>query len=230
VITENILKVKERIGLICFGLNKDPLSVKIVAVSKGRTVEEIKKVVQSGIYDIGENRIQEAVEKFDAIRSTLYAKQIKWHLVGHLQTNKVKEAVRVFTLIHSVDSLRLACEINRAAAKLNKIQDILIQVNTSQEKSKFGLRPTEVNECVQKTAQLKNLNIRGLMTIAPLVDNSEKARTYFRILKEIFDELNNLQVTARQLEVLSMGMTEDFSVAIEEGSNTIRLGRAIFEG
>ncbi len=221
MVKENILKLKERIGN----------AITIVAVSKGRTAEEIREVIQAGITDIGENKVQEAVVKYnETTRQRDNEQRIKWHMVGHLQTNKVKEAVRIFDLIQSVDSLHLAQEIDQQAAKINKVQDILIQVNTSGETTKFGLRPNETIEVIKEMVKLKNIKIQGLMTIAPLVDNPEKTRPYFRMLRELRDTINEVRCTKCNVQTLSMGMTDDFTVAIEEGSNMIRLGRAIFEG
>jgi pyridoxal phosphate enzyme (YggS family) len=151
-------------------------------------------------------------------------------MVGHLQTNKVKDAVKIFGLIQSVDSLHLAREIDRQAAKINKIQDILIEVKTSPEATKFGLKPDEAVEVMKEIAELKNISIKGLMTIAPIVDNPGKTRPYFRLLRELRDKINELRTPNSELQTLSMGMTDDFEVAIEEGSNMVRVGRAIFEG
>jgi pyridoxal phosphate enzyme (YggS family) len=150
-------------------------------------------------------------------------------MVGHLQTNKVKEAVRIFDLIQSVDSLRLAAEIDKQAAKINKIQDILIEIKTSPEATKFGLSPAETIETLRVMAQFRNINIKGLMTVAPIVDSPEETRPYFKKLRELQDSINAQRTTHNALRILSMGMTDDFEVAIEEGSNMVRLGRAIFE-
>ena len=228
MIKDNVLKIKERIAIICTKIKQDPGLITIVAVSKSRTIQQIREAIEAGITDIGENRVQEALLKYNAIRTTQYAPHIKWHMVGHLQTNKVKDAVRIFDLIQSVDSLRLAEEINKQAAKINKIQDILIEVKTSPEATKFGFKPEEVIEATGEISQFKNLNIKGLMTIAPLVGNPEEDRPYFRILRELKEQIN--QLTNHQLTILSMGMTDDFEAAIEEGSNMVRVGRAIFEG
>lgn len=214
MIRENVLKLRQCI----------PGAITIVAVTKGRTVEQIKEVIAAGITDIGENRVQEALIKYNelyAIRSTLYA--TRWHMVGHLQTNKVKEAVKIFDLIQSVDSLYLAQEIDKEAGKVNKIQDILIEIKTSPEAAKFGIKPDEAIGVIKEIAKLKNINLKGLMTIAPIVDNVENTRPYFKMLRELKDKINTLHI-------LSMGMTDDFQIAIEEGSNMVRLGRAIFEG
>lgn len=230
MIKENLLKIKERISLICSKINRDPSSVTIVAVSKGRTPEEIRGVIEAGIHDIGENKVQEALIKYSSLQAPSFKLQaINWHMVGHLQTNKVKIALKIFDLIHSVDSLDLAVQIDKQAARINKIQDILIEVKTSPEATKFGLKPEETVEVIQEIAKFKNINIKGLMTIAPIVDNPEKTRPYFRMLKELRDKINSLQLIAYSLQLLSMGMTDDFEIAIEEGSDMVRLGRAIFE-
>jgi pyridoxal phosphate enzyme (YggS family) len=219
MVKDNIAKIKERI----------PGHITIVAVSKNRTPEEIKEAVEAGITDIGENKVQEAISKIYELRVTGYElRKIKWHMVGHLQTNKAKEAVKIFDLIQSVDSLRLAQEIDKQAAKINKIQDILIEVKTSPEATKSGLKPDEAIEVIEKIAQLKNLRVKGLMTIALVVDNPEKARPCFRMLRELRDKINRLGTMNHELRTLSMGMTDDFKVAIEEGADMVRLGRAIF--
>jgi hypothetical protein len=224
-IGDNIAKIKERISLACARANRAPGPIAIVCVTKNRTLPQIKEAIQAGITDIGENKVQEAFLKISEL-STCELKNLrapKWHMVGHLQRNKVKEALKIFDLIHSVDSLHLAQEIDKQAAKINKIQDILIEVKTSPEATKFGLKPEEVIEAAKEMAKFKNINIKGLMTIAPIVDNPEKTRPYFRLLRELRDKINGVWV-------LSMGMTDDFEVAIEEGSDMVRIGRAIFEG
>jgi pyridoxal phosphate enzyme (YggS family) len=230
MIKENILNIKERISLVCSKINRNLESITIVAVSKGRTEEQIKEVIKEGITDIGENRVQEALIKYNEQLRTNNEQRTKWHMVGHLQTNKVKEAVRIFHLIQSVDSLHLAFEIDKQAAKINKIQDILVQVNISGKNNKFGLKPNEIIEVIKEAAKFKNINISGLMTIAPIVDKPQKTRPYFRMLRDLEDEINQLRTMNCKLQTLSMGMTDDFEVAIEEGSNMLRLGRAIFEG
>jgi pyridoxal phosphate enzyme (YggS family) len=217
MIKENILRLRGQI----------PESIAIVAVSKGRIIEQIKEVIEAGVTEIGENRVQEAIAKFNALRTMNY--KLRTHMVGHLQTNKVKDALNLFDLIQSVDSLNLAQEIDRQAAKIHKIQDILIEVKTSPEATKFGLKPDETVEVIKEMAKLKNINIKGLMTIAPIVDNPEKTRPYFKTLRILKDKINSLTLTTYPLTLLSMGMTDDFEIAIEEGSNMVRIGRAIFE-
>jgi len=233
MIKDNILKIKERIAQVCSKANRDPSQITVIAVAKGRSADEIRQVIDAGINDIGENKVQETILKYDELMNQrtiepANLRTIRWHMVGHLQTNKVKDAVRIFDLIHSVDSLHLAQEIDKQASRINKVQDILIEVKTSEEATKFGLKPEETIEVIKELARLKNINIIGLMTIAPLVDNPEEARPYFHQLRELKEMLNSLHITPYTLHTLSMGMSDDFEVAIEEGSNLVRLGRAIF--
>ena len=231
MIKENVSRIRQRILKVCSKINQDPGKITIIAVSKGRTIEQMKEVIETGITDINENRVQETVIKYKGlITSELEnSRAIKWHMVGHLQTNKVKDAVRIFDLIQSVDSVRLAEEIDKQADKINKIQDILIEIKTSPEESKFGLKPDEVPKVIKEIAKLKNINIKGLMTIAPIVDNPEKTRPYFKMLRELYDQINRVSGIGYRVSTLSMGMTDDFEIALEEGSNMVRLGRAIFE-
>ena len=224
MIRDNILEVKRRIEAACLRVKRQPSGVKLIVVSKNRSIEEIEEASLAGITDFGENRVQEALSKYKAKLS------IRWHMIGHLQTNKTREAVRIFDIIHSVDSLRLAEEIDKRAAKINKIQDILIEIKTSPEATKFGLEFKQAAGVIKEIANFKNINAQGLMTVAPLVDNPEKARPYFRSLNELRNEINRLPVIKQPLSVLSMGMTDDFEIAIEEGSGMVRVGRAIFEG
>ena len=226
MIKENVSRIRQRILQVCSKINQDFGKITIIAVSKGRVPEQIREAVDAGINDIGENRVQEALLKYKQLSVIRYPlSAIRWHMVGHLQTNKVKDAVRIFDLIQSVDSVRLAEEIDKQADKINKIQDILIEIKTSPEGSKFGLKADEAIKVITALTKFKNINIKGLMTIAPVVDNPEKTRPYFRLLRELRDKI----VLSCQLSALSMGMTDDFEVAIEEGSNMVRLGRAIFE-
>ncbi|MCM8778319.1 MAG: YggS family pyridoxal phosphate-dependent enzyme [Candidatus Omnitrophica bacterium] len=230
MLKENLAKVKAKIAEACRRVDRDPGEITLVCVTKGVEIEKIKEVVSLGIMDIGENRVQEAFKKYNELQTTGYklTAKIRWHMVGHLQSNKAKYAVRIFDLIHSVDSFKLAEEINKQAERINKIQDILIQVNTSGEKTKFGIEPKGLFSLIGEIKKFKNLSLKGLMTIAPVVLNPEDARPYFRKLKELFDEFNYL--TNHPLTILSMGMSQDFEVAIEEGANMVRIGRAIFKG
>ncbi len=222
MVKDNIVQIRERIISACSKVNRDPADIKIVAVSKGRGVEEIKEAISFGLNDIGENRIQEVLEKHNKLHAEGIGSSIRWHMIGHLQTNKVKDAVKIFSLIHSVDSLILAQEINKRAAQINKTQDILIEIKTSPEATKSGVDPDRASEIIQGISQLQNIHIKGLMTIAPLVNRAEEARPYFKKLRQLRDSIN-------MSYKLSMGMTDDFEIAIEEGAEIIRIGRGIFE-
>jgi hypothetical protein len=215
MIKENVLKVRKRIESACLRARREPAAVKLIAISKNRSIEEIGEAAASGITEFGENRVQEALLKYSVLSA-------QWHMVGHLQTNKVKDAVKIFNLIQSVDSLRLAREINQEALKVNKIQEILLEVKVSPEVTKFGLSPEEIPGVTQEISGFKNIKIRGLMAIAPIVQTPEEARPYFRMLKDLRARIDSKMI-------LSMGMSDDFEVAIEEGSDMVRIGRAIFE-
>jgi pyridoxal phosphate enzyme (YggS family) len=231
MIRDNIGKIRERLAGACAKVKRDAGSVTIVAVSKGRTVGQVKEAVAAGIADIGENRVQEASLKFRAL-----APQTKKHMVGHLQTNKAKDAVGIFDLIQSVDSVRLAQEIDKQAYKINKVQDILVEIKVSHEDSKSGLTARAGIDAVIEMIKLPNIRIRGLMTIAPLMSRAEDSRPFFRELINFRDKVNEFGLTqpdgkklSEDLKIISMGMSEDFQVAIEEGSTMIRIGRAIFD-
>lgn len=227
-ISRNIERIRQVVSALGAAREKSQEEITILAVTKGRTVDEIKEVIAQGIADIGENRVQEALVKYNALPGSRYAMRLKWHMIGHLQTNKVKEAVRIFDLIQSVDSPRLAQAISKEAGKINKQQDILLEVQTSPEKSKFGLKPQEIPEVFKEISSLPHIEVKGLMTIAPFTDNPEISRSYFKILRELSEKINWRQEAACRGPILSMGMSGDFAVAIEEGANMIRLGRAIF--
>jgi len=217
MIKENIEKVKESIAAACARAKVDPNKIILVGVSKNRQVSLIQEAVGLGLKNIGENRVQEALGKYKQISG------VKWHMLGHLQSNKVKDALKIFDLIHSVDSIGLAQEIDRQALKINKIQEILLEVKTSPEESKFGFKPEMLAQASEEIAKFPNVKIKGLMTIAPLLDQPNGARPYFSKLRDLRDQLNCHWL-------LSMGMSDDFEVAIEEGADIIRVGRKIFEG
>ncbi|MBU4418471.1 MAG: YggS family pyridoxal phosphate-dependent enzyme, partial [Candidatus Omnitrophica bacterium] len=213
---ENIEKVRQRVFAVCARNKIDPGKITILCVTKGRSVGQILEVVNSGIDHLGENRVQEAAEKYKLVTPA------HWQMVGHLQSNKVRDALGIFDLIHSVDSVSLAQEINKQAVKINKIQDILLEVKTSPEVRKFGFKPQALAEVCEEIMKFQNVKIKGLMTIAPFTDNAQEARPYFAKLKALRDKLNPSWL-------LSMGMSSDFEVAIEEGADIIRLGRVIFD-
>lgn len=233
MICDNISAIRDKIKEAAEKSGRDPALIKLICVTKSRSTEEINEAVNCGISDIGENKVQEAIVKRKALFPEPYTlNPVKWHMIGHLQTNKVKDAVRIFDLIHSVDSLRLAKEIDGQAARINKIQDILIEVNTSGEETKFGIKSAELTELVKNISALKNIRLQGLMTIAPIVKDKEEARPYFSKLRQLQGELNNLPFTNYHLPIteLSMGMTQDYEAAVEEGATMVRIGTAIFEG
>lgn len=219
-IQENIERLRARVDEVAVRADRNPDEITIVAVAKTINTARIEEAIACGIRIIGENRVQEARQKY-----TIIGNKIDWHMVGHLQTNKVKEAVMVFRMIQSLDSLRLAQEIEKRATKQI---DCLIEVNTSKEASKFGLAPNEVFNLYDNIRKLKKVNVLGLMTIGPgwAIDDPEASRPCFRMLHDLRDELS--QECDRPFPILSMGMTSDFEVAIEEGSNMIRIGTAIF--
>lgn len=222
-IRENIERVRERIESVCRRVDRDPDEITLVCVTKTIDIARINEAIGCGITDIGENRIQEARAKFGKL-----SRLVKWHMVGHLQTNKAKDAVRMFDLIHSIDSLKLAEAIDRRAGQFGKQMDCLIELNLFGEASKFGVGPDELSGLVEEIVKLNNLRIKGLMTMAPLVDNPELVRPYFRELKRLSEQIRSRNFGNVQMQYLSMGMTQDFEVAIEEGSNMVRIGTAIF--
>lgn len=224
MIRDNVFQVKENIAHAARRAGRNPNDITLVSVTKNAAVDAIKEAIDAGITDIGENRVQDAIIKYNAIRYTQYERRVKWHLIGHLQTNKAKDAVKIFDIIHSIDSVRLAEAVNKAAEKIDKIQDILIEVNVSGEESKFGIAPENISRLIFEAANFKNIKICGLMTMAPFADDAEKSRPYFRELREFRDKVN----WRAGAPVLSMGMSQDYEVAIEEGSNMVRIGRAIF--
>ena len=215
MVSANVAEVRARIEAAAARAGRDPASVMLIAVSKTFPPAAIAAAVAAGARDIGENRVQEAEGKRAALDTT--GVRPVWHLIGHLQTNKVKTALQVFDILHSVDSLRLAEALSRhATAPI----DVLLEVNVGGEASKFGFAPEETLRAVEQVVRLPNLRPRGLMTVAPAVDNPEDVRPVFRRLRELRD--------AAGLVELSMGMTHDFEVAIEEGATMVRVGRAIF--
>ena len=222
-IAENWKRVQERIVKKAEECGRDPSEINVVAVSKGVPPEGIREAIKVGIKAIGENRVQEAERKI----SLLSDLSCEWHMVGHLQKNKVKKAINLFSLIHSVDTLELAEEINKHAEKEGKKVDILIQLNLSEEPTKYGFKEEEFWKVYEKIFELKNLNVKGLMTIGPLTEDKEEIRKVFRKLYTIWEKLK--ENTKLSLPYLSMGMSEDFEIAIEEGANLLRLGRIIFQ-
>ncbi len=219
-IKENIRILKERIEKTAVRVGRNPDEITIIAVTKTVPAQIILQAIDCGINIIGENRVQEAKEKFPIIGN-----RVQWHMVGHLQTNKVKDALKIFSLIHSLDSIKLAEEIEKRA---ETTIDCLIEVNTSSEPTKFGIKPEELFNFYESLKNFKKINVLGLMTIGPgwAITEPEASRNPFKLLHDLRDEL--AQAFDRDFPILSMGMTSDFEVAIEEGANMIRIGTAIF--
>ena len=222
-ITKNLEELHKEIGTAAGKAGRNPEEIKLVAVTKTVELERIKEALEAGVTAVGENRVQEARSKYEYL-----PKDIEWHLIGSLQTNKVKQAVSMFDLIHSVDRMSLAEEISKQSLKMDKIMDILIQINISGEESKHGADLAEAEELVRYAAALPGIKVKGLMTIAPFVDDPEETRPVFRGLKRVQEELRAKDIPGVELDYLSMGMTNDFMVAIEEGANIIRVGSGIF--
>lgn len=224
MIAENVKIIREKIRNACLGAGRNPESVTLIGVSKTFDEHAISEAVNAGLLDIGENYVQEVSEK----RERLSDDRIRWHFIGHLQSNKVKYIADWVHLIHSVDNERVASEIQKRALKLGRSIDVLIEVNTSGESSKFGVKPEEANDLARRVSGFSGIRLRGLMTIGPFSDEMEQSRVAFRKLKKVFDEVNGAGFLKQKMEHLSMGMSHDFVAAIEEGSTMVRIGTAIF--
>jgi pyridoxal phosphate enzyme (YggS family) len=222
-ISENIRTVRSRIERAAAKVGCSADEIKLVAVSKTVEPERINQAILCGIDTIGENRVQEAEKKFKQI-----TRPVKKHLVGHLQTNKAKKAVELFDFIQSVDSLRIAEEISKRGLEAGKVMEVLVEVNTSCEETKFGMEEDKVVPLVETISKLEGIKIKGLMTIGLFSDNPEDTRPCFKRLKEFFDRIKSAGIRNVEMRYLSMGMTGDFEVAIEEGSNMVRVGTGIF--
>lgn len=222
-VADNLKSIRGRIERAALRVGRDPSDIKLVAVTKNVSVPQIEEAITAGVTDIGENRAQEALGKFRELGG-----RVTWHFVGHLQTNKVKYVVDFVELVHSVDSLRLAKEMERRARDGGKVQKILVEVNVSGERSKFGLPSGELMDFLEEITGFKHLAVEGLMTMAPLVDDPEMARPVFSSLRKLFEKVKEEGPPGVKMRYLSMGMTNDFEVAIEEGSNMVRIGTGIF--
>ena len=223
MILENITHVKENIKTACKKSGRNPNEVTLIAVSKTKPVSLLKEAYDAGCRHYGENKVQELCDKYEMMEH-----DIQWHMIGHLQTNKVKYLIGKTTLIHSVDSYKLACEIEKQAAKHDCIIDILIEINIANEESKFGLAKEDVLELVKQISLLPHIRIKGLMTVAPYVEDPEENRLYFRNIKQLSVDIDNQNIDNVCMDVLSMGMTGDYMVAIEEGATLVRVGTGIF--
>ncbi len=223
MVKENLAEVEKKVLAACERAGRDPKEVTLIAVSKTKPIEMIEEAIEYGKKEFGENKAQEMKQKYEAL-----PKDIIWHFIGHLQTNKVKYVVGRASLIHSVDSLHLAEAIEKESAKKDLVTDILVEVNVAGEKSKFGLNTDETEELVRNIAKLPHIRIRGLMTIAPYVDDPEENRQIFRSLKELSVDIQSKNIDNVLMDILSMGMTNDYEVAIEEGATHVRVGTGIF--
>ena len=222
-ISDNLKYVEQKIREACGRSGRKREDVTLIAVSKTKPVSDIEEALRAGYDVFGENKVQEIRDK-----SPVLPESVHWHMIGHLQANKVKYLIGVVDLIHSVDNEKLAEEIEKQAAKHNVVMDVLCEVNMAGEESKFGLTPEETPEFVKKISVLPHLKVRGLMTIAPYTEDPESNRVYFKGLRELKDRINEAGIPGVQMDLLSMGMTGDYEVAIEEGATFVRVGTGIF--
>ena len=223
LIAQNLTEIQRRLAAAALRAGRDLAAVRLVAVTKTVDLERLQEAVAAGHTLFGENYVQEAKKKIAALGPGL-----TWHFIGHLQTNKAKAAVGVFELIHSVDRLRLAQTLEQAAARLGKVQDILIQVNVAGEETKSGADPGEVQDLLLAISKMPHLRVKGLMTMPPWLSDPEEVRPYFQALRELRDRLRQARLVEGDLPELSMGMTGDFEAAVEEGATLVRIGTAIF--
>jgi pyridoxal phosphate enzyme (YggS family) len=222
-IAENVARVRERMEAAAKRAGRDPGKVRLVAVSKTVDLERVRQAIEAGVDSLGENYVQEAQEKIRALE-----KRVSWHFIGHLQSNKARVAARLFDWVHSVDSLKLAEELSRAGQQQNKTLPVLLQVNLGKEETKFGAREEEVYRLLERMGSLPGVSIKGLMAMPPFFENPEESRPYFRALRVIAENVSKRQIPGVLMEELSMGMSNDFEVAIEEGATLVRVGTAVF--
>ena len=224
-IDANLARVRSRLADALSRAGRDIDSCRLLAVTKNRTVDQIEALGRAGQREFGENRVQEAAAKIPQVQT-----DARWHLVGHLQRNKARKVLSLFEVVHSVDSTRLLDALAKACEALSRRVEILLEVNVSGEESKYGFQPDEVEEACRRARDLPGVGLTGLMTMAPFVDDPETVRPVFRDLRELRDRLNDSGAYASPLAELSMGMTQDFEVAAEEGATWVRVGTALFEG
>lgn len=221
-VVENINRVMDQVRISALKVNRDPAEVRLVAVTKTVPVERIREAVMAGVKTLGENRVQELTAKFDRIDGA------EWHLIGHLQSNKVKYIIDKVSLIHSLDSCALAEEISRRALSVGRIMDVLVQVNIAREETKFGLEEDKVPEFIDNVRKMAGLRVMGLMTVGPYLPDPEEIRPVFRQLKSLADRIKTMDFPGVEMKHLSMGMSNDYRVAVEEGATLIRVGSTIF--
>ena len=223
MLKENLEQVQRNIAQACAKAGRSTEEVTLIAVSKTKPLSDLEEILDCGIIEFGENKVQELCDKYEHIKTPVH-----WHMIGHLQTNKVKYIADKVSLIHSVDSLKLAQQIDKEASKKNVIVPILIEVNVAQEESKFGVSTQDTLMLVKEISKCANVSVKGLMTIAPYVADAEENRIHFRALKELAQEIAQCNIDGVSMECLSMGMTNDYMVAIEEGATHVRVGTGIF--
>jgi hypothetical protein len=223
-IKENIDIILEKTAAAAIRSGRNPEDITVIAVSKTVDADRAREAAEGGLINLGENRVQELVNKYEQLSDTA----VKWHLIGHLQKNKVKYIIDKAVLIHSVENLELANEINKRALQHNITANVLIELNIGEEESKFGIGEESVYEFVKLMEQFENIKILGLMTVAPFSENPEDIRWVFKKMKEIFNKISGMKLKNTEMKILSMGMTNDFEIAIEEGANMVRIGTAIF--
>jgi len=212
--------IKENVRKI---LKELPCGVELVAAAKGRNTEEIQQAVEAGVKIVGENYLQEAKEAYRVIGA-----RVRWHFIGHLQKNKIKKALKIFDMIETVDSQELAEEINEVCAGQNKIMPVLVEINSGREEQKFGVLPDEAQAFIKKISCLKNIRVMGLMTMGPIFSDPENIRMYFKETKKVFEQIKSLNLERVKMQYLSMGMSDSYQVAIQEGANMVRIGGRIF--
>lgn len=223
MVTTNYNDIKQQVIATANKCGRNAEEITLIAVSKTKPLEDIEELIKIGVKDYGENKVQEMCDKIEKVSTP-----VRFHLIGHLQTNKVKYIVDKAYLIHSVDSIKLAKEIQKEAVKKGVIAQILIEVNVAEEESKYGLKVSEVIPFVEEISTFSNVHVNGLMTIAPFVENPEENREYFRTLKQLSLDIKSKNIDNIDMNVLSMGMTNDYKIAIEEGATMVRVGTAIF--
>ena len=223
MLKENLKEVQENILKACEKSGRNPEDVTLIAVSKTKPVPMLQEIYDENIRDFGENKVQELVEKYDEL-----PQDIKWHMIGHLQRNKVKYVVGRAALIHSVDSVRLAEAIDQEAEKKGIVMPVLVEVNVASEESKFGVRVEECADFIENIAKMEHISVEGLMTIAPFVENAEDNRKYFAKLRELSVDISAKNIDNVNMRDLSMGMTGDYQVAVQEGATMVRVGTGIF--
>ncbi len=223
MVAENYREIKKRVELACARSGRSADEVTLIAVSKTKPVPMLNEAYDAGARDFGENKVQEILEKYPVL-----PQDIRWHMIGHLQTNKVRQVVGKACLIHSVDSVRLAAEIEKESARQKRVTPILLEINVAEEESKFGFHLSEAEKALTEIAAFPHVSVQGLMTIAPFVEEAEENRQVFRKLYQFFIDIKQKKADNVYMNVLSMGMTGDFEVAIEEGATMVRVGTGIF--